>query len=417
MTAPKVLLVAHAHPDLSKGGAEIATHHLHHAFRARGIESTFVGHSASPLHAHTSFAQLRDHELLVHGRLVNGFDFRAADGASEALFARDLPELLRRLQPDVVHFAHFVQLGLEWFHVVRRHAPRATIVLTCHEFLAICHADGQMLKRPGRELCHRASPDDCSRCYPEFSPADFFLRREFFRSAFDHVDRFLAPSAFVRDRHVAWGLPADRFDVIENVHPTYPAQPPRPLAPGERRARFAYFGQATVYKGLELALRAFTLLPESLRAEAHLDLHVAGLERLPEDERARLESLAASLGDRATFHGRYEASELPSRMARTDWVLVPSIWWENSPMVIQEAFGFGRPVIAADLGGMAEKVRDGVDGLHFPARDALGLADVLRRAVETEGLWDRLHREIVAPAPADVIVDAHVAAYARGRRG
>ena len=56
-------------------------------------------------------------------------------------------------------------------------------------------------------------------------------------------------------------------------------------------------------------------------------------------------------------------------MAEIDWVVVPSIWWENSPLVIQEAFLHGRPVICSDIGGMAEKVRHGVDGLHFRVGD------------------------------------------------
>ena len=77
-----------------------------------------------------------------------------------------------------------------------------------------------------------------------------------------------------------------------------------------------------------------------------------------------------------------------------DWVIVPSIWWENSPLVIQEAFHFGRPVICSDIGGMAEKVADGVDGLHFRANDATSLAETMRRAMEDAGLWHRLPSSI-----------------------
>jgi glycosyltransferase involved in cell wall biosynthesis len=70
--------------------------------------------------------------------------------------------------------------------------------------------------------------------------------------------------------------------------------------------------------------------------------------------------------------------------------VVPSVWWENSPLVIQEAFLHGRPVICADIGGMAEKVTDGVDGLHFHAGDRSSLAATIERAVTTPGLWDEL---------------------------
>jgi glycosyltransferase involved in cell wall biosynthesis len=70
--------------------------------------------------------------------------------------------------------------------------------------------------------------------------------------------------------------------------------------------------------------------------------------------------------------------------------VVPSRWWENSPLVIQEAFIHGRPVICSDVGGMAEKVRDGVDGMHFRVGNASSLASVLERGITTPGLWERL---------------------------
>ena len=52
-------------------------------------------------------------------------------------------------------------------------------------------------------------------------------------------------------------------------------------------------------------------------------------------------------------------------MRSVDWVIMPSVWWENSPIVIQEAFFHGRPIISSNIGGMAEKITDDVDGLHF----------------------------------------------------
>jgi glycosyltransferase involved in cell wall biosynthesis len=96
-------------------------------------------------------------------------------------------------------------------------------------------------------------------------------------------------------------------------------------------------------------------------------------------------------------------------MARIDWVLVPSIWWENSPMVIQEAFVYGRPVICSGIGGMAEKVRDGVDGLHADAGNPVDWADTLLRAAETPGLWEKLRAGIRAPLTHAACAQAHLA--------
>jgi len=95
-----------------------------------------------------------------------------------------------------------------------------------------------------------------------------------------------------------------------------------------------------------------------------------------------------------TLVGKYAHDQLPTLLANVDWVVVPSIWWENSPLVIQEAFMHGRPVICSDIGGMAEKVTDGVDGLHFRSGDPASLAGAIDRAAVTPGLWEALARGI-----------------------
>jgi glycosyltransferase involved in cell wall biosynthesis len=113
----------------------------------------------------------------------------------------------------------------------------------------------------------------------------------------------------------------------------------------------------------------------------------------------------------ARHHGPYEAAVLPRLMAQIDWVVVPSIWWENAPLVIQEAFLHRRPVICGNIGGMAEMVRDGIDGLHATVGDPAGLAAVLRRAVETEGLWDRLAGNIRPPLTIEAAALRHLDLY------
>lgn len=70
---------------------------------------------------------------------------------------------------------------------------------------------------------------------------------------------------------------------------------------------------------------------------------------------------------------------------------------ELPPLVIQAAFAHGRPVICSDVGGMAEKVRDGADGLHFRVGDPASLTDTMARAMETPGLWDWLRAGVRPP--------------------
>jgi glycosyltransferase involved in cell wall biosynthesis len=91
-------------------------------------------------------------------------------------------------------------------------------------------------------------------------------------------------------------------------------------------------------------------------------------------------------------------------MHGVDWVVVPSRWWEASPLVIPEAFLARRPVICSGVGAMAEKVADRVNGLHFPVSDARALANTIRTAVTTPGLWEQLRLGI----PAVHGMSAHV---------
>jgi glycosyltransferase involved in cell wall biosynthesis len=100
-------------------------------------------------------------------------------------------------------------------------------------------------------------------------------------------------------------------------------------------------------------------------------------------------------------------------MREVDWTIVPSTWWENAPVVIQEAFFHGRPVIASNIGGMAEKVRDGIDGLHFHVSNPESLAATMTDAIRDPGLWDRLHRGIRPPTSAALAAAQHADLFAR----
>jgi len=182
------------------------------------------------------------------------------------------------------------------------------------------------------------------------------------------------------------------------------------LKRGGRRDRFAFFGHVNRFKGSLVALGASARL--NAAGVAHgLALH-GGTAHQPSAFLDEFQAALAAAPD-ARHYGLYDAHELPRRIAAADWVVVPSIWFENAPLVVLEAFRHRRPVICSDAGGMAELVRDGIDGLHAPINDAEGWAAVLRRAVEEPGLWERLAAAIAPPADLDVMVAAHLGLYRR----
>src|SRR5581483_3551015 len=154
---------------------------------------------------------------------------------------------------------------------------------------------------------------------------------------------------------------------------------------------FGFFGQLVDVKGVQTVLAAVDLLRAQGFTDFSVEINGANLRYASESLRAEFEAFlkteaARPSAERIVFYnGPYEVRDLRSRMARVDWCIVPSLWWEIFGLVISEAWMFGRPVICSNVGAMAERVRDGVDGLHFEMGDAASLARTIKRAAAEEG--------------------------------
>jgi glycosyltransferase involved in cell wall biosynthesis len=409
----RIMVVSHGHPARSPGGGENAAYALFQGLQQRhGVNALFAYREPptqtdrdvlSPLTANVTEVALRSE--------TEGF--RHSQRHHE-LIHRDFRRLLEWFRPSVVHFHHYMHLGLELLREVRAWSPDAHIALTLHEFLAMCHHDGQMVKTYDGSLCERADPDACNRCFPYIAPEDFLLRELFIKSLLAHVDGFVSPSEFLIGRYVSWGLPVERFTFIENGVPHVDGHGlVREAASGRR---FGFFGQIWPTKGLHVLLEAMSFLPAELRtgpAPITLDVHGSGLSQRRADYQNLISDRLRKVKDRVTMHGPYVPAHVSVLMRGVDWIIVPSTWWENSPLVIQEAFASGIPVICSGIGGMAEKVSDGINGLHFRVGDARHLADRMVEAATTPGLLERLRAAIPSPPTRTAMVDEHLALYVR----
>jgi glycosyltransferase involved in cell wall biosynthesis len=431
MSKPKVLYVCHNHPSVRPGGAEAYALELYHGIRARDeFEPIFLAkggppHSAGRSHPGTVFG-LCDGDPNQYFVYTDGYEYDQLYGTmtDKVFCTKNFHEFLLAFRPSVVHFQHTFFLGYDTIRQVRNTLGDVPIVYTLHEYLPICHRQGQMVRTVNNdELCDHETPQRCHECFPQVSPQVFFMRKRFIQSHLSLVDTFLAPSRFLQQRFIEWGLPEDRIRFEE-----YGRQPMAPLTESNQkrpRNRFGFFGQLNPYKGIDLVLNAMRLLGEEREiespiletvaasrkssrtksatavkvaprrsAEPHLWVHGANLDIQLSGFRNEIRSLLEATRENVTFVGKYDHDDLPRLMDKIDWVVVPSTWWENSPLVIQEAFGHGKPIICSDIGGMAEKVTDGVNGLHFHARDPEDLAQRIKEAATTPGLWDRLRKGI-----------------------
>jgi len=405
----RILYLCHSHPSLQTGGTEIFSLDLFHELRSReGITGAYLaGTSAGQrsLAPGTAFqaAGAAPDELLLW---TAGFDSFYLSQTDLHGVVPEFSSLLRKLQPDIVHVHHTLQLGVELLPMIRRVLPGTRLVMTLHDYYSICANDGQMQTTAGLP-CSTASMDGCHRCFPDRPATDFRLRELHIRGALRAVDKFISPSHFLRERFIEWGIAPHRIEVVRNGQPARPRTAAR-QATDDRRDRFGFFGHINRFKGATVALDASARLSRS--GVAHqLNLHGSSAHQAPDTLDTFDRSLEAATD--AMYRGAYVRDEQARLIAEVDWVIVPSVWWENAPLVIQEAFAHGRPVICSNVGGMAEAVGNGKDGLHFARGDARSLAQTMQRAIETPGLWRKLRAGIAPVRTIQHAADEHLALY------
>ncbi|WP_424810406.1 glycosyltransferase [Roseococcus sp. YIM B11640] len=388
----RVCVVSHAHPDFSRGGGEIAAYRQHQMQRAAGWRSIFV--AASVLNteqaARQSLPTVMPYEK---DEYVFAFSGMTEDRLSwnDSLQRQALVRFLAGLDVDVYHFHHYWRIGFDLVAELKEARPDATFVITLHEMLAICLHHGQMIKTRGRELCRSEAPLRCLSCFPQETLDSLALRKAYMISGLRRFDHIIYCSEFLRSRYRAWGLDGPG-SVLENYLGDAMWRVRRLEPSGENSMRFAFFGQPTEFKGLDILIRAMALLPKPGVGEPFPTLTIFGADladvtRMFPD----LETIIEDAGPSIVMAGRYDPADVLDLMQSVGWVLVPSIWWENSPVVIQEARRAGTPLIVSDIGGMAEKVHHEVDGLHFRRASPSDLARVIMRASDP-ALHERIAR-------------------------
>jgi glycosyltransferase involved in cell wall biosynthesis len=416
----KVLLLSLYHPELVRGGAQQVCYELFEELRATPGFRPFLLAAIDNLYP----------SLFKSGARITGFDGREDEfvflsqdydywwhRSGEPLLIETFIEFLHTIQPDVVHFHHFLAFGIDLVSVVRRTLPCCRIVFTFHEFLSICAADGHMTRRTDRSLCNRASHVRCHQCFPDRGPDQFMLREMWFRKHLSHVDFYTCPSIFMIEHYVEWGLPRDKIFHVTNGQLLSRTNADGPPRLPEKRNRFGFFGQIHDDKGVHIILRAVRILRAQGFADFSVQLNGDNIRFASPEIRAEIEGFLAEeallpYAEQIVVHnGSYHIDQLHERMSGIDWSIVPSIWWEIFGLVISEAWTFGKPVICSNVGGMQERVRDDVDGLHFDMGSPRSLAATMRRACTEDGLWRRLHDALPTPPTRAEMTRGYIELY------
>lgn len=273
--------------------------------------------------------------------------------------ARTVRELLGRERPDVVHTHNLKGLGFGIPGVIRRLGVRH--VHTLHD-VQLAVPSGLIIKGGERSF---GAADPFSKAFATIM-----------RSRFGSPDVVLSPSRFL----LRFYGERDFFPHSEKVllpNPAPAAWPPGRAPSAE--TRFLFLGQIERHKGIFLLIEAFRRLVKE-RPKIRLDVVGAGA--------AAQEAMRAAGKDvRIVFYGKRHPAQFADMFSKVDYAILPSLCYENAPNVVLESFAYGVPVIVADIGGAAELVRHGENGLVFPAGGVAELMAAMKRACDEKGAW------------------------------
>jgi len=358
-----VLMVNNIYPPIMAGGAELVVADLCEGLVERGHQVTVVSTCGPemepypvetrngvtvirffPRNVYWNFA--RQHEPAWRRVLWHLRDSWNRDAA------RRLRTVLDAAPMDVVHTHLLDGLSAAVWHRARR--AGIPVIHTAHDYHLLCPR-AFLLDRQWR-ICRQ--PGFGCRLY----------RAWHLRTA-AHVDLFVSPSRFLLEQHRAAGFRPRREAVVRNGIPLPPdADRMRGLRRSSGKTRFLLMCRLTVEKGVLVALQAAARLPHGMNFE----LVIAGRGPLEDTVQA-----AAAADPRIRFAGYVSGEDKLALLGSGDFLLVPSLWYENAPLAVIEAAAYGLGLVGSRIGGIPELVQEGRTGLLFPPGDAGALAVVM----------------------------------------
>ena len=381
----------------------------------------------------------REHAGLPVFELVNNWAFdRFEDSYRSPLVADQIAMVLDEFRPDVLHLHNLLNLSLDVPALAKQRS--IPVVATLHDYTLVCPSGGQRVHVAEQHTCVQIDPERCSRCFAQSpfaeamalgrragatpfpgpalglaralrrrlprlfasvaartargvdaSPAAIRQRLDYALRACEDVDLFIAPSRSLADEFRRLGVPAAKLRVSDYGFPPMDGPPARARPAGAPLA-IGFVGTLVWHKGVHVLLEAAARLPRD-----RFELLVFGsLDTFP-DYAASLRRLAEGLPVR--FLGGFENGDAARIYAQLDLLVVPSLWPENSPLVIHEAFQAGVPVVGARVGGIPDLLRGGESGPLYAPFSAAELAQCLAELVDSRERLAALRAALPAVKP------------------
>lgn len=370
-----------------EGGAERYFFNLYQLLEEQGIEVVPFA-MAHPRNQPSPYSDyfvdyFEPDKELAHLGLVNGLR-AAARVIYNRPAQRRIEALIDAVQPDIAH-VHGVYHHLSPSVLRSMKKKNLPVIFTLHEYKILC-PDYLFLDRHGR-VCERCAGRHfwhatANRCFRQSWAASALVTAEsyvhrFLRTYQNCVDLYLSPSRFLRDKMILYGYPADKIEWLPYTIPIADYTPNY-----ESQDYFVYVGRLSHEKGVAELVRAMRRFNKGR-------LKVVGQGRLGES----LQDFVHQKGlNHVEFLGYRQGEELRQIVQNAQFVVVPSVVYDNSPLAVYEAFALGKPVLGARIGGIPELIDEGEDGFLFEAGDEDGLVHGLERLYECRDRWGQMGR-------------------------
>ena len=424
----KILYVTHQFLPEYTGGTEILTHKTAKGFMDRGHRvSVFTGSRKIAGDGEQEF----DH-YTYEGVPVYRYRY-FHDGARSKNPVRDeynnlrvedyFRDLTSKIKPNLVHIYHLHYLSISLIDISKElHIP---VIFTATDYWLICptcqllNADGQLCAGPDQALAncliHLAGFTAAGRLINHMprtisllllktmGPIVRFLpgykamvealkaRPRLIMEAFARVDKVLVATSFMEQKLIEFGLAPEKIERlpfgVEEIEPREFTDK------GTGKAlRVGFIGNLHPHKGAHVLCQAVRLLPKSVP----MMVNIYGPQDLFPDYVRKLKDIAHN-DPRICFCGPFPPYTLPKILKELDVLVVPSLWHENTPLVIHSAQAAKVPVVATNVGGIREVVKDGVNGLLFEREDHCRLADILLSLHRDRKILVRLSKNVQSP--------------------
>jgi len=298
-------------------------------------------------------------------------------------------KIIKKEKPAIIH-TH----NLHGFHPLLLQLLKMTkipIVHTLHDYHFICPRLS-LLHRNGK-ICDDKGKGDKTQQAKKICQ---FYRKTMRRLSYNTFNTVTAPSSFIIEKHKEFGLLRNSFNTSLPLGSTFESEISKPKDYPDEVFSFLYIGALSEHKGIGNLLSAIE------RIELDFIISFAGSGELEKEIK-----FAANKDRRIKFLGFVSGLQKIELFKKTDCLLLPSIWYDNSPVVIYESFSFGIPVIASKIGGIPELVNDGINGYLTIPDDSKSFAIAMTRIMEEKNNYKKLSLNALASSKK-LSFDEHV---------